>query len=362
MYKDMDSKFPIKNVFVVKPSFNVWLEGSEFDYLYKSTAIRDVNNLLIEFAARLCYNSLPRFGSAPKFVPNVLEKGHLSVAEHASFYIRKEQRITDSGNFRPWLEYPKMYKVWFRNRFIDMNQNAIFGNARALAETIYNDVNADYNKIIASVLATSLPDLFVRSEDVPLIELKTNEFYVAPANGVTLLAFNVGSMIEDEIKSIRDRYKWARYTFLIEGISRNCSHQIARHRGASISQESQRYVDSGNAEFVYPPDFTLKQIEWLSKNYGYSMAVYDELRKAGANKEDARFCLPSGIKTRMVISFNYRELLHFFNLRCDKHAQWEIRNVALEMLRQAFLITPTKRTTELSEMYERFTNVGTDSN
>jgi len=313
-----------------------------------------VNRALIEFSARLCYNSLSRLGSAPAFVKNVLEKGHLSVAEHGSFYVRKEQRTTDAGNLRPWLEYPKMYKIWFRNRFVDMNQNAMFGNIRAMAETIYGDNENAYNKIISTILAQDLPELFLPFSEIPIEEVKSNDFYVAGNGGVTLLGFNVGSMIEDDIKSQRDRYKWARYTFLVERISRNCSHQIARHRGASISQESQRYVDSSNAEFVYPPDFTLKQVEWLSKNYGYSMAVYDELRKSGALKEDARFCLPSGIKTRMVISFNYRELLHFLNLRCDKHAQWEIRGIALEMLRQAFLVTPTRRTTELKEMYERF--------
>lgn len=340
----------------IKPAINTWLaEQEDFRALYLFSEKVGVNRALIEYSARLCYNSIPRMGSAPAFIKNVLEKGHLSVAEHGSFYIRKEQRTTDAGNLRPWLEYPKMYKIWFRNRFIDMNQNAMFGNFRAIAETIYGDNESAYNKIISTVLAEDLPEMFISyKEEIPIEEVGSNNFYVAGKGGVTLLGFNVGSIIEDDLKSVRDRYKWARYTFLLEGISRNCSHQIARHRGASISQESQRYVDSSNAKFVYPPDFTLKQIEWLSKNYGYSMAVYDELRKSGALKEDARFCLPSGIQTRMVISLNYRELLHFLNLRCDKHAQWEIRKVALEMLRQAFLVTPTRRTTELKEMYERF--------
>lgn len=336
-------------IYFVQPALNTYLKN---EAVFQLSQVKGVNPVLIEFSARLCYNTLGRLGTAPQFVKNVLEKGHLSVAEHGSFYIRKEQERTERGDLKPWLHYKHLFDMFTYNRFISLNQNAIFGNIRALSEAMQG-VRENRFESISSVLHVSLPELFEKF-DVPITEIKSPGFYVEPKNGVSLIAFNVGSMIEDDIKSVKDRYKWSRYTFLLEGISRNCSHQIARHRGASISQESQRYVDSSNAEFSYPPDFTLEQIEWLSKNYGYSMAVYEELRKSGAKKEDARFSLPSGINTRMVISFDYRDLLSFLNLRCDKHSQWEIRNIALEMLRQAFLATPTRRTTELKEMYDRF--------
>ena len=116
--------------------------------------------------------------------------------------------------------------------------------------------------------------------------------------------------------------------------SRACSHQIVRHRIASYSQESQRYCEGGDFETIVPdaiaedPDSmqvwetTMARIRW----------AYGQLREAGILKEDARFLLPNAAQTRLVVTMNFRELLHFFDLRISKGAQWEIRRIAAEML------------------------------
>ncbi|MBI5233905.1 MAG: FAD-dependent thymidylate synthase [Deltaproteobacteria bacterium] len=128
----------------------------------------------------------------------------------------------------------------------------------------------------------------------------------------------------------------ASFTFGIEGISRATSHQLVRHRLASYSQQSQRYVRFGeDAEFVIPasigknPKSRKKFIDTVSKLY----KVYSWLMAAGAPAEDARYVLPNAACTRIIVTMNARELLHFFRLRCCERAQWEIRNMATEMLR-----------------------------
>ena len=124
-------------------------------------------------------------------------------------------------------------------------------------------------------------------------------------------------------------------TFEVSGISRACSHQLVRHRLASYSQESQRYVDMSNPELITPPTIA-KNLEasavWegLMENI---QSAYRDLRDAGVRKEDARFVLPNATATRIVVTMNFREYIHFFRLRITPEAQWEIRHMALLMLK-----------------------------
>ena len=141
-----------------------------------------------------------------------------------------------------------------------------------------------------------------------------------------------------------DIIEHASATFLVEGISRACSHQLVRHRIASFSQESQRYTDLGdNAEFVIPEAIAsspeARQL-WESL-LGNIEETYREFRNLSIRKEDARFLLPNATATRLVLSMNYRSLRHFFKLRCEKAAQWEIQQVAREMLRLVYPTTPS---------------------
>lgn len=140
----------------------------------------------------------------------------------------------------------------------------------------------------------------------------------------------------------------ASYTFGIEGVSRTLLAQITRHRIASFSVQSQRYVSYSENGFGYivPPAIRALGDDAVKK-YEDQMATmqgwYDDWQSALGNEgeksnEDARFVLPGACETRMLLTMNARELLHFFNLRCCNRAQWEIRALAWRMLE---LVMPT---------------------
>jgi thymidylate synthase (FAD) len=136
----------------------------------------------------------------------------------------------------------------------------------------------------------------------------------------------------------------ASFTFSIEGVSRVLTHQLVRHRIASYTQQSQRYVTYNTLEkYVTPPSIannaeSKKTFEDALKSIS---EAYQKLLKLKIPKEDARFILPNAAKTNIIVTMNARELRHFFNLRCCTRAQWEIREAATEMLRQAKKAAPT---------------------
>ncbi|MGC8935995.1 MAG: FAD-dependent thymidylate synthase [Candidatus Methanomethylicaceae archaeon] len=126
----------------------------------------------------------------------------------------------------------------------------------------------------------------------------------------------------------------ASFTFAIEGISRACSHQLVRHRIASYSQQSQRYVKLDEIEFIVP-DTISKNDEWM-KEFCEALELckrcYKRLLESGVPAEDARYILPQATPTKIVVTMNARSLINFFELRCCLSAQWEIRRLAEEML------------------------------
>lgn len=132
-------------------------------------------------------------------------------------------------------------------------------------------------------------------------------------------------------------FEHASFTFGIEGISRACSHQLVRHRIASYSQQSQRYVRFGeNFDYIIPPAIAkntkLKQkfVDAVTQ----TKRLYDELISEGIHQEDARYILPNASETKIIVTMNARELIHFFTLRLCKRAQWEIREMAKKMLKE----------------------------
>ncbi len=143
----------------------------------------------------------------------------------------------------------------------------------------------------------------------------------------------------------------ASFTFVVEGISRACSHQLVRHRLASYSQQSQRYVNEKEFDYLMPPSIqedgemralfekTMKDIQ---QSYSY---FADRLVQKGYStesaREDARFVLPNATETKIMITMNARELLHFFRQRLCNRAQWEIRAMAYAMLKLVKPIAPT---------------------
>ncbi|MBR2742097.1 MAG: FAD-dependent thymidylate synthase [Clostridia bacterium] len=159
----------------------------------------------------------------------------------------------------------------------------------------------------------------------------------------------------------------ASFTFLIEGVSRSLLAQITRHRIASFSVRSQRYVKEGQFEYVVPPEIAsepealtifTKSMEDAQKSYNALSDILEkkhfetfiaqgkperEARRAASKKaiEDARFVLPNSCETKMIVTMNARSLHNFFRLRCCSRAQWEIRAVAVDMLKEVKRVTPT---------------------
>ena len=158
----------------------------------------------------------------------------------------------------------------------------------------------------------------------------------------------------------------ASFTFGIEGVSRSLLAQITRHRIASFSVQSQRYVKEDGFQFVLPPQIEaipeareefLRAMEEDQKHYESLTALLKEkhmaqllaqgeTEKSAARKaekqaiEDARFVLPNACATKMICTMNARSLLNFFSHRCCNRAQWEIRDLATQMLREVRAVAP----------------------
>ncbi|MCK4717339.1 MAG: FAD-dependent thymidylate synthase [Thermoplasmata archaeon] len=122
----------------------------------------------------------------------------------------------------------------------------------------------------------------------------------------------------------------ASFTFYVEGVSRALTHQLVRHRVASYSQQSQRYVRLENFSYIVPPKLEGGGRERFEKTMERLAEDYDELLEL-VPPEDARYLLPNACTTKIVITMNARELRHFFKLRLHKAAQWEIREMAKRM-------------------------------
>ena len=132
------------------------------------------------------------------------------------------------------------------------------------------------------------------------------------------------------------------FTFSVEGVSRALTHQLVRHRIASFSQQSQRYVSMKDPTFVTP--HTVEGDPEAKRVFDETMSViwdaYSKLEEMGIPAEDVRYLLPNGCTTNITITMNARELLHFFSLRCCNRAQWEIREMADRMLELCMEVSP----------------------
>lgn len=131
------------------------------------------------------------------------------------------------------------------------------------------------------------------------------------------------------------------FTFGIEGISRACSHQLVRHRIASYSQKSQRYVDEYSFDYVIPPEIENSIYKSEYERMMFTIQdFYNDLRAMGLEPEDARMVLPNACCTSIIVTMNVRTLLNFFKHRDCNRAQWEIRAVAREMMKICKNIAP----------------------
>lgn len=131
------------------------------------------------------------------------------------------------------------------------------------------------------------------------------------------------------------------FTFAIEGVSRALLAQLTRHRLASYSVRSQRYVSENNSGFVFPDSIKTPEAKAIYiSSIDNARKAYDQLKKLGVEKEDARMVLPNATETQLMVTMNARSLINFFRLRCCNRAQKEIRDLADEMLKLCKEVAP----------------------
>ena len=124
-------------------------------------------------------------------------------------------------------------------------------------------------------------------------------------------------------------------TFRIKGGSRSFTHQLVRHRLAAFTQQSQRYVSENNFSYVIPDAINNDpEIKSMYEEHMENVRkFYKTLLDNGVKKEDARFVLPNAVESEIVMTANFREWRHILEIRGDIHAQWEIRRIAIEILK-----------------------------
>lgn len=148
------------------------------------------------------------------------------------------------------------------------------------------------------------------------------------------------------------------FTFGIEGVSRSLTHQLVRHRIASYSQQSQRYVRLNKFEYIVPPEIEkdkdakaifVDTMNNITKSYvKLSEILKKKYIEQGINPrdtekksiEDARYVFPNACETKIIVTMNARSLFNFFKHRCCNRAQWEIRQLAYEMLTEVKKVAP----------------------
>ncbi len=293
---------------------------------------------LIEYAGRVCYRSTHRMGTAPNFIVDRVREGHEDIIEHVvvTFRVAHTQapatwrtvnrhcEVTPAGE-DAWLVSGNT-RVW-----LDLLRQGIgleaLPSLRAVAPRVYAE--------FGDTAPTQVPEL-------PPAEVEPNRLLPAPAGSarITLLAFTQ-PLVEDP----QARLHHGSATFLVEGVSRACTHQFVRHRLASFSQESQRYVslEKGRWRAVVPPAIAANPAaaQRMEEAWAYLQQAYADLRAQGIRKEDARFLLPNAAETRLVVTMNFAAWSHFLWLRAvDRAAQWEIRAVGQRILEMLHAIAP----------------------
>lgn len=296
---------------------------------------------LIELAGRTCYQSQEKIteDSADRFIRMIVKRGHLSVLEHSWFNF-----LVCSSDTSHQESTKEQLRILMANGLIQLSQLSnsswiIGGNARMFYDAISADKGSSAVLAkIKDILANKMPTVF---SELPNTEPNPKSF------------FKVILITKDEVDwfllSEKRKHWWAMVRF--KGCSRAFTHQLVRHRLMAISQESQRYCDeSGFYEsgyYVTPPaieqaglgDWYRERMRRADSDHQKLQAMMKEMGQSRI-REDARFLLPNAVCSEIVISCPLKEWQWIFNMRCDSHAQWEIRNAAMEVLRQFQAIFP----------------------
>lgn len=286
---------------------------------------------LIEYAGRVCYRSTDRQGTAPGFITDRIREGHEDIVEHAwasvsmqwhddfPAMLRQVNRYVEAsqiGDTDTWLISGNL-RVW-RDLFLRRICISALPVVRPLAPTVFADIPEPTHELRPASLISHHEDMIMRTS------------YRRSDDPMTVTLLGCSSPRIDGYGSLMRNHGAA--TFLFEGISRACTHQLVRHRLASFSQESQRYVDlaKGGWRAIVPPAIAADPLAMAEMDEFWQAAekAYRHLRNLGIRKEDARFLLPNAAETRIVVTMNYATWQHFLALRLDKAAQWEIRKLA----------------------------------
>jgi thymidylate synthase (FAD) len=309
---------------------------------------------MVEYAGRVCYRSTHRMGTAGDFIADRVREGHEDIIEHVVITVRvsgsdeplrwrmknRHCEVSElgggawlvSGNTRVWLDF-------FRQK-IALEAIPL---CKAVAPGIFADVAGVAD--LAALAAVPAPTIL---DPAPLLPTQDGPMRV------TLLGYTVPQF--DDIALAKEH---GAATFFFEGISRTCTHQLVRHRLASFSMESQRYVELNKGEWdaVVPPAVAAKPEALAEYEAFWNLAEekYNRLRALGIRKEDARFLLPNAAETRIITTMNFAAWQHFFWLRAlDKAAQWEIRLMGQRALAMMAAVAPGAFAEQSAFLREKF--------
>ena len=291
---------------------------------------------LIEVAGRTCYKSTAQITdeSAEEFIRMIIRRGHESVIEHSWVVLaidkEKLNKHREAKIFSDILLYSQLLHLT-----VSIDHIFLSGNIRMFRD-LFSKMPATNNvwHSVLDELKKRFPLLF---EDIDLID--DLSWYSAPVQIIDSEDF-VRQYFHQSDKLC---HFWAMVRFT--GCSRAFTHQLVRHRLMAISQESQRYCDESGFYstnyFVIPPSIEtagLAQvyIDLIRQMNEWYMEMQQAIRQAhtGKSNEDARFLLPNAVCSEIVVSTNLAEWRHIFKMRCDSHAQWEIRRVMMQLLSQ----------------------------
>jgi thymidylate synthase (FAD) len=327
---------------------------------------------LIEYAGRVCYLSTQRMGTAPEFISARVREGHEDIIEHVVVTFRLDEtdaplrwrilnrhcEVTELGN-GSWLVSGNT-RVWLA-LLRDSSIKAEFGpvllpTLYQIAPKVFAEFAPDMATLDGTAQNTSGPSAALpQISSVSLTDLKPLQPTQDGPMRVTLLGYNLPEL--DNPANLTDH---GSATFLFEGISRTCTHQLVRHRLASFSQESQRYVDlsRGGWKAIVPDAIANNPVAQseLDEFWQIAQEKYAKLRALGIRKEDARFLLPNAAETRIVTTMNFAGWSHFFWLRAvDMAAQWEIRLMGQRALAMLYPLAPETFQRQWDVYMERFT-------
>lgn len=308
---------------------------------------------IMEFAGRVCYRSTARMGTAPEFIVARVREGHEDIIEHVVVTVR----VTNSVEPLYWRTRNRHCEV----TDVGANTWIVSGNTRVWLDFFRHGVALEALPILKAVA----PSVFAEFEseewrlrDWEIERLGEGMQHQSPLSTLhspifsSLLPVQLGPMrvtllgytrpLLDDPLLLVDH---GAATFFFEGISRTCTHQMVRHRLASFSQESQRYVElsKGGWQAIIPPAVAenAEAMAELTEFWRIAEEKYARLRALGIRKEDARFLLPNAAETRIVTTMNFAAWQHFLWLRAvDKAAQWEIRALGQEVLKMLYAIAP----------------------